>query len=107
MPKRSPLENARRWWKERVDADRYVVSPAEAPSVAVARILRQEGSVLDVAAKRAWILTSERPIDRRAIFIPNYWPVVALVLERYTPAIPRARAQSLEDHPWEVFSSPP
>jgi hypothetical protein len=52
MPKRSPLENARRWWKERVDADRYVVSPAEAPSVAVARILRQEGLVLDVAAKR-------------------------------------------------------
>jgi Fic family protein len=87
MPKRSPLENARRWWKERVDADRYVVSPAEAPSVAVARILRQEGLVLDVAAKRAWILTSEKPIDRRAIFIPNYWPVVALVLGRYTPAM--------------------
>jgi hypothetical protein len=87
MPKRSPLENARRWWKERVDADRYVVSPAEAPSVAVARILRQEGLVLDVAAKRAWILTSEKPINRRAIFIPNYWPVVALVLERYTPAM--------------------
>ncbi len=87
MPKRSPLENARRWWKERVDADRYVVSPAEAPSVAIARVLRQEGLVLDVAAKRAWILTPEKPIDRRAVFIPNYWPVVALVLERYTPAM--------------------
>src|SRR5258708_37203639 len=87
MPKRSPLENARRWWKERVDADRYVVSPAEAPSVAVARILRQEGLVLDVAAKRAWILTSERPIDRRAIFIPNHLPGGALGLERSPPAM--------------------
>jgi hypothetical protein len=87
MPKHSPLGNARRWWKERVDAGRYVVSPAEAPSAAIARILRQEGLVLDVAAKRAWILTSETPLDRRAIFIPNYWPVVALVLERYTPAM--------------------
>jgi len=87
MPKGSPLENARRWWKERVDAGLYVVSPAEAPSATVARILRQEGLVLDVAAKRAWILISEKPMDRRAIFIPNYWPVVALVLERYTPAM--------------------
>jgi hypothetical protein len=51
MPKRSPLETARRWWKERVDADRYVVSSAEAPTVAVARVLRQEGLVLDVAVR--------------------------------------------------------
>ncbi len=30
--------------------------------------------------KRAWILTAERPHDRRAVFIANYWAVVALVL---------------------------
>ncbi len=41
---------------------------------------------MDVAGKRAWILTAERPSDRRAIFIANYWPVVALVLARYEPA---------------------
>lgn len=41
---------------------------------------------MDVAGKRAWILTSQRPLDRRAVFIANYWPVVSLVLGRYVPA---------------------
>ena len=52
----------------------------------MARVLRQEGLVMDVARKRAWILTTQRPLDRRAIFIANYWPVVELVLKRYEPA---------------------
>lgn len=86
MARPSPIEQARRWWKARVDAGRYVVSPAEAPSAAVARVLRQEGLVLDVAAKRAWILTDPGSPDRRAVFITNYWPVVVLVLARYAPA---------------------
>lgn len=82
----SPLEQARRWWKERADTDRYVVSPAEAPSSAVARVLRQERLVLDAAGKRAWILTPGNHADGRAAFLANYWPVVALVLQRYEPA---------------------
>ena len=41
---------------------------------------------MDVAGKRAWILTAVRPLDRRSVFIANYWPVVALVLGRYEPA---------------------
>jgi Fic family protein len=86
MPKSSPLERARRWWKERADAEHYVVSPAEAPSAAIARVLKQEGLVMEVAGKRAWILTAEKPIDARPIFLANYWPVVALILERYAPA---------------------
>ena len=86
MPRHSPIEQARRWWKERADADHYVVPPTAAPSAAVARVLRQEGLVMDVAGKRAWILTTVRPLDRRAVFIANYWPVVALVLGRYEPA---------------------
>jgi len=86
MPKSSPIEQARHWWKERVDSERYVVSPTESPSAAVARVLRQEGLVMDVAGKRAWILTAERPLDRRATFLANYWPVVDLVLQRYRPA---------------------
>lgn len=86
MASQSPLEQARGWWKERTDAGRYVVSPAEAPSAAVTRVLRQEGLVLDVAGKRAWILTAGQPEDSRGVFIANYWPVVALVLKRYAPA---------------------
>src|ERR1700736_2437813 len=86
MPRPSPIEQARRWWKEHADAGRYVVSPALAPSASVARVLRQEGLVMDVAGKRAWILTAERSLDRRAPFLANYWPVVALVLQRYRPA---------------------
>jgi Fic/DOC family len=86
MPKSSPIDQARRWWKERVDAERYVVLSSEASSAAVARVLRQEGLVMDVAGKRVWILTADRPPDRRATFLANYWPVVALVLQRYQPA---------------------
>jgi len=86
MPRQSPIEQARRWWKKNADAARYVVPPSEAPSAAVARVLRQEGLVMDVAGKRAWILTTQHPLDRRAVFIANYWPVVALVLGRYEPA---------------------
>jgi len=78
-----PLEQARRWWKERADAERYVVSPTEAPSLAVARVLRQEGLVLDTAGRRAWILTAGKSVDDRAVFLANYWAVVALVLKRY------------------------
>jgi len=81
----SPLEQARSWWKERSDQERYVVAPAEAPSVQVARVLRQEGLVLDVAGRRAWILTPGKPADAQAVFLANYWPVVALVLKRYDP----------------------
>ncbi len=86
MARSSPLEQARRWWKERADSERHVVSPAEAPSSAVARVLRQEGLVLDAAGKRAWILTPGNHADGRAAFLANYWPVVALVLQRYEPA---------------------
>ena len=86
MAKPPPLEQARRWWKERTDAERYVVAPAEAPSVAVARVLRQDGLVLDVAGKHAWILTPGKVADGRAVFLANYWAVVALVLKRYAPA---------------------
>ena len=86
MPRQSPIEQARRWWKKNADADHYVVPPTAAPSAAVARVLRQEGLVIDVAGKRAWILTAQRPLDRRAVFVANYWPVVALVLGRYEPA---------------------
>lgn len=78
-----PLDQARRWWKERADAERYVVSPTEAPSLAVGRVLRQEGLVLDTAGRRAWILTTGKSVDGRAVFLANYWAVVALVLKRY------------------------
>ena len=100
----SPFEQARSWWKERSDQERYVVAPAEAPSVQVARVLREEGLVLDVAGRRAWILTPGRPADGQAVFLANYWPVVALVLKRYEPvAITGVAAIRLH---LEDFSSP-
>lgn len=83
MTSERPLVQARRWWKERADAERSVVPPSEAPSLAVARILRQEGLVLEAAGRRAWILTPGKTVDGRAVFLGNYWPVVALVLKRY------------------------
>jgi len=100
----SPIEQARRWWKERTDAERYVVSSAEAPSASVARVLRQEGLVLDVAGRRAWILTPGKTADGRAVFLANYWPVVALVLKRYEPAAV-AGAAAIRLH-LEDFSPP-
>lgn len=86
MATRSPLDQSRRWWKRHVDAGRYVLPSTAPPSATVARVLRQEGLVMDVAGKRVWILTAERPTDRHAVFLANYWAVVALVLERYAPA---------------------
>ena len=41
---------------------------------------------MDVASRRAWILVPSRPMDRRAVFLANYWPVISLVLGRYAPA---------------------
>lgn len=101
----SPLEQARAWWKERTDQERYAVAPAEAPSAQVARVLRQEGLVLDVAGKRAWILTPGRPSDARGVFLANYWPVVALVLTRYEP-VAIAGVAAVRVH-LEDFSAPP
>lgn len=100
----SPFEQARSWWKERTDRERYVVAPAEAPSAQVARVLRQEGLVLDVAGKRAWILTPGRPPDGRAVFLSNYWPVVTLVLKRYEP-VAIAGVAAIRLH-LEDFSTP-
>lgn len=82
----SPGEQARRWWNAAIDAGRYVISPSQAPSAAVARVLRQDGLVYEAAGRRAWILTAERPTDGRALFLSNYWPVVGLVLDHYAPA---------------------
>lgn len=82
----TPLEEARRWWKERTDAERYVVASTESPSLAVARVLRQEGVVLDTC-RRVWILLAPgRSPDVRGVFLAYYWPVVALALARYEPA---------------------
>src|SRR5437016_686594 len=94
-----PLEQARHWWKGRTDAARYVVSPDEAPSAAVARVLREEGLVLDVAGRRAWILTPGKLVDARAVFLANYWAVLALVLKRYTPAAIAGVAAELHNDP--------
>jgi len=49
-------------------------------------VLRQEGLVMEVAGRRTWILVPEAPGDRRAVFLSNYWPVVANVLARYNPS---------------------
>ena len=51
-----PLEQARRWWKERTDAERYVVSPAEAPSLAaVRRTLAEEAAAIFGIAIDPWV----------------------------------------------------
>jgi hypothetical protein len=104
MTTERPLAQARRWWKARADVERYVVSPSEAPSLAVARVLRQEGLVLDTAGRRAWILTTGKTADGRAVFLANYWPVVALVLKRYELAAV-AGAAAIRVH-LEDFSPP-
>ncbi|MGQ0524028.1 MAG: Fic family protein [Betaproteobacteria bacterium] len=84
--KEKPIEKAKRWWADHAGADQYVVSPAKAPSPQIAQLLKRENLVMEVAGRRAWILVERRPPDRRAVFLANYWPVVALVLERYAPA---------------------
>jgi len=60
MPRRTrttPGDRALAWWKVRVEANRYVVPTSESPSPAVAKVLRAERLVLDLANRRVWILT--------------------------------------------------
>ena len=85
-PQNSPARQARQWWKTHINAGEYVISPVRAPSAGVARVLRQDDLVYQVAGGRVWILTHHRPTDGRTLFLSNYWPVVALVLEHYAPA---------------------
>jgi Fic/DOC family len=81
-----PAAAAREWWARHAKANRYVVSSAEAPSTGIARVLRQEGLVMEVAGRRTWILVPHTPEDRRAVLLSNYWPVVENVLTRYQPS---------------------
>ncbi len=81
-----PIERARRWWGAMVSAKRFVVLPSEAPTPAIARLLRQQHLVMEVAGRRVWILVPERPADRRPVFLANYWAVVRHALTRYEPA---------------------
>ena len=82
----SPRDRALAWWKERVDAHRYVVPSSESPSRAIGRVLRSEHLVLEVANRRAWILTEPNQTDARGIFLRNYWLIVAEVLRGWEPA---------------------
>src|ERR1035437_2065502 len=84
--RKTPREHALAWWKERVDAHRYVVSSSESPSPAVARVLRTERLVIEVANRRIWILTEPTRADERGIFLQNYWAVVDELLRGWTPA---------------------
>ncbi len=89
MPSKStktPLDRARAWWRTRVDADQYVVDPSESPNAAITKLLRSERLVLEVAGRRVWILTTPNRVDDRAVFLANYWPVLAHALHRYLPA---------------------
>lgn len=85
-PRTTPRERALAWWKERVDAHRYVVPSSESPTPAVARVLRAERLILAVANRRVWILTDPNRTDDRGIFLRNYWLVVAEVLRGWAPA---------------------
>ncbi|MDQ8173693.1 MAG: Fic family protein [Gemmatimonadota bacterium] len=85
-PRTTPRERALAWWKERVDADRYVVPSSESPAPAVARLLRADRLILEVANRRVWILTEPDRTDDRGIFLRNYWLVVAELLRRWAPA---------------------
>ncbi len=85
-PGQTPSAQAVRWWKKRVDGGRYVVSPRESPSAAVTRVLRHERLILEVAGRRVWILADPQRTNDRAVFLANFWSVVALTVEKYTPA---------------------
>lgn len=86
MVRQTPQQRARQWWKQRVDAHQFVVPAADAPTAPVLRILREERLVLDVANRRAVVVTEPTRPDDRAVVIANYWTIAALVLRGYAPA---------------------
>ncbi len=85
-PRSTPKARALAWWKARAETARYVVSGSESPSTAVARFLRSERLILEVARGRVWILTEPTRTDERGIFLLNYWAVVDEVMKGWTPA---------------------
>lgn len=110
MPPRTrttPRARALAWWKERVDAHRYVVPSRESPAPEVTRQLRADRLILDVANGRVWILTEPNRTDDRGIFLRNYWLVVAEVLRGWAPAavlgIPAVQLHLDETAPPEVL----
>jgi|GEM_PF-1043022 len=87
MTRATPQQQARKWWKQRVDAHQYVVPAAALPSAPILRLLRDERLVLDVANGRAAIVTEPTRANDRAVVLANYWSIVALVLGGYAPAV--------------------
>src|SRR4051794_14543792 len=86
-PNVAPVDQAKAWWGDHARVHKYVVSPTESPSAVVSKVLRQEGLIMEVAGRRAWILVPRTPENRRDVFLANYWPVVSLILTRYAPAV--------------------
>jgi Fic family protein len=82
----SPIDEALQWWHSRGDREAYLVPVDEIPSASLARILLKGRYAFEVAGRRAWILRVPHGPDDRAIFLLNYWRVVALVLGDYHPA---------------------
>lgn len=81
-----PRKQALAWWKSHVVKDEYVLAAAAVPSVAVGSFLRHEKLMHVVAGKRVVILKTPETLDDRALFLANYWRVVARVLAAYEPA---------------------
>ena len=80
---RRPRKQALAGWKSRVDKDEYVLAAAALPSAAVGSVLRHEKLMHVVAARRVVILKTPETLDDRALFLSNYWLVVARVLAAY------------------------
>ncbi len=83
----SPRDLGLAWWRHNVENHRYVVSSTERPGGPANRFLRREGYVVEVAAGKAWILKTPDRGDVRDLCLTNYWSIIRIIVDQYSPAV--------------------
>jgi len=82
----TPRDTALQWWREHAEAENYVIGKDDFPAPAESAFLRSGGYVLEVAGGAVWILARPGVHVLPDAFYPNYWKIVRVLLEGYTPA---------------------
>jgi len=96
-----PRQSALEWWRDRAERGEYVVGRKDFPGAPESAFLRSGGYVLEVADGAVWILARPGVDMLPEAFYPNYWKIVSVVLDTYSPAaVERVSAVRLHLDQW-------
>jgi Fic family protein len=86
-PAAEPRASALAWWRDHADRGEYVVGRKNFPGQPESAFLRAGGYVLEVAAGAVWIVARPGVDVLPDALYPNYWKVVRMLLDTYSPAV--------------------